>query len=433
MLWITSVAVSGNLSPRSENLWRFNFSPGVFFVLLTLLVSCTPDSSLTQISPGEIGADPQRPLFVTAHPDAENVQMELVAEGLERPLFVTHAGDGSGRLFVIEQAGFIRIILDGELLEHPFLAVNHLANWFLSFNQESNISESGLLGMAFHPNYPENGIFYISYTDLRGDSVLARYQVSETDPNRADLQSGQVILTVDQPDYHNNGGMVAFGPDDYLYIALGDGGGGHFSLYSQLLYSRLGSILRIDVADKVRNGYRIPSDNPFVGEEEARPEIWVYGLRYPWRFSFDRATGDLWIGDVGETEWEELNYQSASSDGGENYGWPFLDAIYRKPGSDSLEESVTPAFFYSHEYGMSITAGYVYRGEAIADLYGVFLFGDFGSGRIWSIYRGEDGGWQVNEYMDTEYHISSFGEDEEGELYIVDYFSGRILKFVPQE
>ena len=230
--------------------------------------------------------------------------------------------------------------------------------------------------------------------------------------------------------------MLAFGPDGYLYLALGDGGFG-YQENGQDLGTLLGSIIRLDVSIEETASYSIPTDNPFAEEVEARPEIWAYGLRNPWRFSFDRALGDLWIGDVGERKFEEVNHQPASSNGGENYGWADWEAfefhgIQRKYFIPFVQTS-PPDFIYSHQHGISITAGYVYRGEAIKDLYGAFLFGDFGSGRIWTIYRREDGGWQVNEYIDTIINISSFGEDEDGELYIVDYFSGSIWKFVPRE
>ena len=290
--------------------------------------------------------------------------------------------------------------------------------------------------MAFHPNYRNSGYFFIYYTDLEGDSILARYQLSGADPNRADMESGQVVLKVDQPHKIHNGGMLAFGSDGYMYLALGDGGFGH-SENGQQLNTLHGSILRLDVTVEETAGYSIPPDNPFVDKVDARPEIWAYGLRNPWRFSFDRISGDLWIGDVGDKAFEEVNYQLASSGGGENYGWADWEAFefHGKIGQLSVPFVMTsaPAFVYSHEHGVAITAGYVYRGDSIADLYGVFLFGDFGSGRIWTIYRREDGGWQVNEYMDTEHYISSFGEDEAGELYVVDYFAGSIWQFAPRE
>ena len=275
--------------------------------LLCFLVACSSEESISKVSPTVTVAEPTQLPYVTAIPDAENVQLEPIAEGFERPLFLTHAGDGSDRLFVVEQAGFVHIIQDGEVLEEPFLDVSQKIDSQIGFNPAGNNSETGLLGMAFHPNYPENGMFFIYYTDLKGDSALARYRVSETNPNRADPVSGQVILTVDQPDAVHNGGMLAFGPKGYLYLGLGDGGHGYFALYSQLPAYLLGSILRIDVLVTETAGYAIPADNPFVNDDEVKQEIWSYGLRNPWRFSFDRVTGDLWIGDVGYQTFEELN------------------------------------------------------------------------------------------------------------------------------
>ena len=374
------------------------------------------------------------PLYAQPNPESGNFFLVKIAEGFHTPLYVTHAGDESGRLFVVEQSGLIRIIQDGLVWEEPFLDVRHKADWqggLAGLNVQ--FSETGLLGMAFHPDYEVNGIFFIYYTDHEVTSVLARYRVSETDPNQANPDSEQIVLTLAQPSRIHNGGMLAFGPDGYLYLALGDGGAWHFAFSSQLLDHLLGSILRIDVSTDEQAGYTIPADNPFVDEPDARPEIWSYGLRNPWRFSFDRVTGDLWIGDVGNAKYEEVNYQPASSKGGENYGWPLWDAAVQGPHAIPRDEVTFPAFYYSHEHGLAVIAGYVYRGAAIADLYGVFLFGDFATGRIWTIYRRDDGGIQVAEIMKTEHTISSFGEDEEGELYLVDYFDGSIWKFVPSE
>ena len=359
--------------------------------------------------------------------------MEKVAGGFMRPLYLTHAGDGSGRLFVVEQTGSVHIIQDGEVLDKPFLDVSHLVGTRLDLSDPENNTENGLLGLAFHPNYQENGVFFIYYTDQNLNSVLARYQVSEANPNLADPESGQEILTAFQPHYNHNGGMLAFGPDGYLYLGLGDGGTHSSEMNSQILDTLLGSILRLDVSIGETAGYSIPPDNPFVGVDSARPEIWAYGLRNPWRFSFDRLTGDLWIGDVGAYEFEELNFQPADSSGGENYGWPHWRAFIKVRDVLPFEDTSSPAFVYSHDHGVAVIAGYVYRGDAIESLYGVFLLGDFGSGRIWTIYPREEGGWHVHEYMDTEYGISSFGQDEEGELYVVDYFTGNILKIIPRE
>ena len=415
------------------------------FALLAVAAACAPQESPSQESPSPESIS-QEVSYVAQIPDAQNAQLTWIADGFDRPLFVTHAGDGSGRLFVVEQTGRIRILQDGKILEEPFLDASDVADWLFAFDEENNYSENGLLGLAFHPDYEENGYVFIYYTDREGDSALARYRVDAADPNRADAASGQVILSVDQPHHWHNGGMLAFGPDGYLYLALGDGGGKHGNPCNngQRRDTLLGKILRLDVGVSEVADYSVPPDNPYVGNELAKPEIWAYGLRNPWRFSFDHVTGDLWIGDVGESRWEEINYQLANSPGGENYGWGIYEGYVVYTDYDDnvryadnkdlpLEETALPAFTYSHNEGISITAGYVYRGDAIADLYGVFLFGDFGSGRIWTIYRREDGGWQVNEYMDTEHFISSFGEDEAGELYVVDYFDGSIWQFLPRE
>ena len=256
---------------------RIDFRPGAVLVLLVLLVvasACAPQESPPQES------IPQESSFVAAIPDAQNVQLTLIADGFDRPLFVTHAGDGSGRLFVVEQTGFIHIIKNGEVLEELFLDVSQIAHWLYGYDNMSGWSENGLLGMAFHPSYSENGYFFINYTDHEGDSVLERYRVSESDPNRADPESGQFILTVDQPDQVHNSGMLAFGPDGYLYVGLGDGGRGH-SANGQQLDTLLGSILRMDIHVEEKAGYSIPPDNPFVDVKDAQPEIWAYGLRNP--------------------------------------------------------------------------------------------------------------------------------------------------------
>ena len=418
---------------------RINFRSSAvltIFALLAVAAACAPQESPSQESPSPESIS-QEVSYVAQIPDAQNAQLTWIADGFDRPLFVTHAGDGSGRLFVVEQTGRIRILQDGKILEEPFLDVSDVADWQHSMREGDRYTESGLLGLAFHPNYAENGYFFIDYTDREGDSALARYRVSAADPDRADAASGQVILSVDQPHRYHNGGMLAFGPDGYLYLGLGDGGGmvGDPWNNGQRRDTLLGSILRLNVGVSKVADYSVPPDNPFVGDDSARPEIWAYGLRNPWRFSFDRVTGDLWIGDVGDADWEEINYQPANSPGGENYGWNAYESLtrYDEEKELPLEETALPAFVYSHNEGKAITAGYVYRGDAIADLYGVFLFGDFASGRIWTIYRREDGGWQVNQYTSTEHFISSFGEDEAGELYVVDYFDGSIWQFLPRE
>ena len=257
------------------------------------------------------------PTVPAARAQDSGFTLESFASGFTRPLYVTHAGDGSGRLFVVEQGGMIWVLQDGQQLDTPFLDVSDRVS---PEALGSGYSERGLLGLAFHPNYAENGVFFINYTDRNGTSVTSRFSVSADDPNVADAASEEQLLMVEQPFANHNGGHLAFGPDGYLYLALGDGGsGGDPQNNAQNLSTLLGTILRLDVdADE---GYAIPDDNPFVAQDDARPEIWAWGLRNPWRFSFDRETGDLYIADVGQNEWEEVNFQPASSPGGENYGW----------------------------------------------------------------------------------------------------------------
>jgi glucose/arabinose dehydrogenase len=361
----------------------------------------------------------------TVLPDPSAVEMVEIANGLARPLYLTHAGDGSGRLFVVEQGGRIWIIQDGERLETPFLDLTPLvspdANQF-------GYTERGLLGLAFHPEYAANGIFFVNYTDVEGNTVVARLRIS-ADANIADPSSLEPILNIAQPFANHNGGHLAFGPDGYLYIGMGDGGSqGDPQNNGQQLDTLLGKLLRIDVDGE--QGYEIPSDNPFISTSGAMPEIWAYGLRNPWRFTFDRATGDLLIGDVGGNAWEEINFQPAASTGGENYGWTLYEGNHPRSGVGT-QGLTMPILEYSHSEGVSVTGGYVYRSSAIPTLQGVYFYADFGFGTIWAAIPNEDGSWQSQEFMrNTGYTISSFGEDEAGELYIVNY-TGTIVQFVP--
>lgn len=355
--------------------------------------------------------------------------LEPVANGFTRPLYLTHAGDGSGRLFVVEQGGAIWVLQDGQRLEAPFLDVSdRISPEALG----TGYTERGLLGLAFHPDYAENGVFFIDYTDRNGSSVIARYTVSAEDPDRADPASEQQLLVVEQPYANHNGGHLAFGPDGYLYVAMGDGGsGGDPQNNAQNLGTLLGAILRLDVS--AEDGYAIPDDNPFASTDNARPEIWAWGLRNPWRFSFDRETGDLYIADVGQNEWEEVNFQPADSPGGENYGWRPYEGSQIYSGEQPASEPVMPIAEYSHSGtgGCSITGGYVYRGEAIPALAGTYFYGDWCSGTIWSARQADGGAWDVQAALESGLSISSFGEDEAGELYVIDYDSGEISRFIP--
>lgn len=292
---------------------------------------------------------------------------------------------------------------------------------------ESGSNEQGLLGLAFHPDFEANGYFYINYThDPAGSGPdvtrISRFQVSAVDPNTADPGSELVVLQFDQDFANHNGGDIHFGPDGFLYIATGDGGSGRDpNARAQDLQTLLGKILRIDVDGGTP--YAVPNDNPFVDLPTARPEIWAYGLRNPWRFSFDRATGDLFIGDVGQNAVEEIDLQPASSVGGENYGWSCMEGN-DSPNFNPCDGTLltAPILVYDHSRGCSVTGGYVYRGS-IADLRGLYVFGDFCSGKIW--FASESGGdWNAEEWSDSGISISSFGEDEEGELYLTDLSRG---------
>jgi glucose/arabinose dehydrogenase len=338
-------------------------------------------------------------------------------DGLESPTHVTHAGDGSGRLFVTERAGRVRVIRNGTLLSTPFLSITERIT--------SARGEQGLLSVAFPPGYGSKGYFYVDYTDLNGDTVVARYHVTD-EPDLADPNSEEVILTQAQPYANHNGGQLAFGPDGYLYIAMGDGGGGGDPEgNAQDPTSLLGKILRIDV-ESGATPYSIPASNPYTETTDYRAEIWALGLRNPWRFSFDRLTGDLYIGDVGQNTYEEIDYQAASSAGGENYGWNIMEGRHCYPGPPCDESGlVLPVAEYDHSVGCSVTGGTVYRGAGGPNLEGIYFYGDYCSGRIWGLVR-EEGRWQVRLLSDTDLRISSFGEDETGNLYVVDFAGGTI-------
>ena len=357
--------------------------------------------------------------------DPPSIGLELLADGFSNPVYLAHAGDGTGRLFVVEQPGVLRI-LDSErgIGEEPFLDIRPRVR---------SGGERGLLSVAFHPQYRENGRFFVNYTrEPDGVTVVAEYRVSG-DPNRADPQSERIILTIEQPFPNHNGGQLQFGPDGMLYLGMGDGGAAGDPLgHGQNLSTLLGALLRVDVDSG--EPYAIPEDNPFVGRAGARPEIWAYGLRNPWRFSFDRCDGRLFLADVGQDRWEEVDLIRK----GGNYGWNVMEGAhcFRPPVGCRTEGLELPIAEYDHSLGCSITGGYVYRGTQIPGLIGRYLFGDFCSGRIWALtplvpdaYRLED--WRMDELLDTTLSISSFGEDEAGELYVLD-LNGAIYRFVAQ-
>ncbi|MEM9950863.1 MAG: PQQ-dependent sugar dehydrogenase [Chloroflexota bacterium] len=393
--------------------------------ILLILLLVVASSIIVSAQDDETMAD-EPVLYRDSIPSVDTLAFEPVVTNLIRPLLVTHAGDGSGRLFIVEQRGRINI-WDGESLE-IFMDISNL------ISQEAlgtGYTERGLLGLAFHPDYAENGTFFVYYTDTSGGTVIARYQVSD-DPNSADLGSAEVIFTTNQPYANHNGGHMAFDADGYLYVALGDGGSAGDPLNAgQNPDLLLGTIMRLDV--DTETGYAIPEDNPFVNQQVGANEVWSYGWRNPWRFSFDRATDDMYIGDVGQAQWEEVNFEAADSVGGLNYGWKFFEAtrVYEAGGNQA--ETVVPFAEYNHANGnCSVTAGYVYRGELLPDWNGVFFYGDFCSGQLWTAYRTDAETWVDDVLTDTDFQISSFGEDEDGEIYIVNY-GGSVLKVVPAE
>jgi glucose/arabinose dehydrogenase len=341
------------------------------------------------------------------------LQATPFAVGLDLPTAIGHADDGSGRLFVAEQRGMVRVVVGGQIDADPFLDLR---------DRTSCCGEQGLLGFAVAPRFAEHGHVFVHYTDLAGDVVVARYTATG-DGRRADPSSESVVLRVSQPGTTHNGGGIAFGPDGQLYVSLGDG---TFSVAPSDAATRtdvlLGKVLRLDVRELP---YRIPDDNPFVDVPGARGEIWALGLRNPWRISFDRRTGDLYVGDVGQARWEEIDVVPAGV-GGLDFGWPRMEgAACRGMCSDDVGE--LPVVVYGREDGCAVTGGYVYRGRTLARLQGTYLFGDFCSGRIWGAWRHE-GTWERMLVFDTDATISTFGEDEAGELYFADYGMGAIYR-----
>ena len=350
--------------------------------------------------------------------DEPALRLVTVASGIAQPVSITNAGDT--RLFITSQKGTIEIWDGTQVLPQPFLDIRSLV---------SSGGERGLLSIAFHPHYAENGLFFVNYTDRNGDTVVARYSVSASDPNRADPTSAHQILFVGQPFANHNGGQLQFGPDGFLYIGMGDGGsGGDPGNRAQNLGTLLGKMLRIDVNAAE---YSVPPSNPFVGQTSAHGEIWALGLRNPWRFSFDRATGDLWIADVGQGDWEEVDFQPATSIGGENYGWRRMEGMHCfNPSSGCRTDTslVLPVIEYGHADGAcSITGGYVYRGTQFPRLRGMYVYGDFCNGMMFGARRAGDGTITTSELFDANFNISTFGESADGELYVADYGGGRVL------
>lgn len=388
------------------------------FLLVLTLVSCgqysdTAAPTITPLSPPIVVPATQtesQPETPTAEPStqipaasgfpnsADYEFRPIITSGLTRPVDLQSAFDGLGRLFILEKYGAIRIFENGQLLAQPFLNIDDRVN--------DGSNEMGLLGLAFHPNYEQNGHFYVNYTGEGGDTRISRFTASG---NTADPNSEKVLMIIEQPFPNHNGGAVAFGPDGYLYLGLGDGGAaGDPQKNGQNTSTLLGSLLRIDV-DSV-SPYTIPADNPFGNE------VWAYGLRNPWRISFDSVTGDLWIGDVGQGNWEEIDFLPAGSPAGANFGWSIMEGSY---GYDSEPQPgmLLPAAEYSHDLGCSVTGGYVYRG-AMPEWSGIYLYGDYCSGMVWGLIL-SNGQWQSQVMFEADVRITSFGQDEAGEVYLV--------------
>jgi glucose/arabinose dehydrogenase len=351
--------------------------------------------------------------------------LEPVASGLDFPLYLT-APAGDSRLFIVEKGGAIRVVKDGTLLPAPYLSLA---------GRVATGAEQGLLGLAFDPGYATNGRFVVHYTDVSGNTVVSLFHVSAGDPDQADPASETILLTVEQPFANHNGGQILFGPDGMLYIGLGDGGGGGDpGGRGQSVTDLLGDILRLDVTSGT--AYTVPADNPFVGRSDARPEVWSYGLRNPWRFTFDAATGDLYIADVGQNAWEEVDVATAADGAGRglNFGWSVTEGrhCYGATGCDQ-SGLTSPVLEYSHDEGCSITGGFVYRGAAIPELQGHYFYADYCRGWVRS-FRLQDGQAVDPQQWSTLAPggaVPSFGQDAAGEPYVLSA-EGEVFRIVPR-
>jgi glucose/arabinose dehydrogenase len=355
--------------------------------------------------------------------EGPNLTLSPVIGGLKQPTFVTGAPQGAGRLFVLERGGLVRVAQDGQLRAEPFL----------DLSQDVSLGgEEGLLGFAFDPDFASNGYVYVSYTATDWSVHVVRYTVTSDQPYLADRASAHAVLVVPKKGKYHNSGMIAFGPDRYLYVGIGDD---ERDIVAQDLGTPYGKILRLDVnVGSAGDPYVIPPTNPFAGEEGVRQEIWAYGLRNPWRFSFDRQSGDLWIGDVHHVDqeqglnWEVVDFQAAGSQGGVNFGFPMrvfhcADIATCQPPGVTL-----PLVEYGHDMNCSVIGGYVYRGKRIPALDGVYLYGDLCTGGVFTLRNGVDPSKARVELGYQPIQISSFGEDADGEVYVVDILGGTIYR-----
>ena len=395
------------------------------FLSTALLLLISPLALSAASAASNADPEPSKGPF-TVSGSVPGLKLEQIASNLGSVTGITNAGDG--RLFLTLRDGRILVFENGSVRSQPFLDIR---------GQTTTDSERGLLSMAFHPRYAQTGFFFINYTDTSGDTVIARYQVSAGDPNRADPASARTLMVIDQPYSNHNGGQIQFGPDGFLYLGMGDGGAGFDpECRAQKTSTLLGKMLRIDVDQNVATPpfYGIPASNPFRGPGDPPDEVWASGFRNPWRFSFDRETGDLWIGDVGQNHREEIDFQPASSHGGENYGWKVMEATLCST-ADACPASTPPcnssAFTppvleYDHNPPCSVTGGYIYRGSRLAQLRGAYVFGDFCTGVVWAAFR-QDAGFTVRTIQGTASQLTTFGEDAAGELYAAT-LTGTLLR-----
>jgi glucose/arabinose dehydrogenase len=383
----------------------------IFSLSIFLGGACTPnEANQDSVSKQNTDATPSQRSPLAAN----KIELRPFAVGFDKPIFLTHANDGSGRLYVVEQTGRIRLLANnGSASQNVFIDLSH--------KLKSSRGEMGLLGLAFHPKYKTNGFFFVNYTSIDMKDTVARYSAFP-DKTKGNPSSEAMILAIPDPASNHNGGMLAFGPDGYLYIGTGDGGGRDDTFKtSRDPSSLLAKMLRIDV-DKSAP-YAIPQSNPFRTNKMYQPEIWSIGLRNPWRYSFDRNTGDLYIADVGQNRIEEIHFQDKASRGGEDYGWNIMEGsqCFSPPKNCDQKGKNLPIAEYDHSLGCSVTGGYVYRGQRNRPLFGKYIFGDYCSGRIWALTRLENGTWNMDLLLSSGVQISSFGEDEEGELYVVGH------------
>ena len=415
-----------------RRLFRFSLPLALTSALVWLVMSALATSAIQIVNPLEPAANGQT---ADASLSFTITLVPVVTADLFGPVYLTHAGDGSGRLFVVERAGRIRVIKNGTLLSTPYLDISSLV--------QDGFGEQGLLSVAFDPDFKTNGAFYIDYTGLSGigDTVIARYVVGNPAADVASLVTVTNILTIAQPEVNHNGGQLQFGPQDgYLYIGMGDGGGAGdqhgASGNAQDLSKLLGKLLRIHVRGVPT--YTVPPTNPFTQTSGARPEVWGYGLRNPWRFSFDRDTGDVYIGDVGQDCFEEVDYQPASSPGGENYGWRLMEGFHQFDPNNMANCNqpliappglTLPITDYMHPTGEAVIGGYVYRGSQFPQMHGVYFYGDDATGKLWAIQQVTPSHWTGSLMDSTSLAISSFGEDESGALYVVD-LNGGVYKII---